>query len=371
MEILRVLLAISVVLAHSTPILGCSLVGGPVAVQVFYIISGFYMSLILNEKYINQNNSYRLFLSNRFLRLFPVYLVVLLLVLLTSVAVLCLYGDTHKNPLHAYFEYSGSLSPGSFIFLVFTNIFIFFQDVVMFLGIDISTGHLFFTENFQNHSPALHQFLLIPQAWTIGVELTFYLLAPFIVRRKLFLVGILMLLSLALRLILYRSGLNHDPWTYRFFPTELVFFLMGNVSYRIYQKLKNIQIKPLLTKGILLGLLSCTLLYDRVDGPFKMYVYFLLSILALPFIFRLTKNWKWDAHIGELSYPIYICHIFVLFCITRFHIPLIHGNLGFTLTLWTIVLSILLNYFVARRIEAYRQKRVVVQTLRFQSSEMN
>ena len=77
MGILRILLAISVVLSHSSSIFRVSFVGGPLAVQAFFIISGFYMSLILNEKYIGVNNSYKLFISNRFLRLYPMYWVIL------------------------------------------------------------------------------------------------------------------------------------------------------------------------------------------------------------------------------------------------------------------------------------------------------
>ena len=52
MGLIRTLLAISVVLAHSSPIFGIKLVGGQVAVQAFYMISGFYMTLVLNEKYV-------------------------------------------------------------------------------------------------------------------------------------------------------------------------------------------------------------------------------------------------------------------------------------------------------------------------------
>ena len=56
MGLIRALLAISVILAHSESFLGLSLVGGKVAVQAFFIISGFYMALILNEKYIGGNS---------------------------------------------------------------------------------------------------------------------------------------------------------------------------------------------------------------------------------------------------------------------------------------------------------------------------
>lgn len=69
---LRFLLAIAVVIDHSGPIFGVESVGGSTAVQAFYIISGFYMSLILSEKYVGANGGYSLFFTNRLLRLFPV-----------------------------------------------------------------------------------------------------------------------------------------------------------------------------------------------------------------------------------------------------------------------------------------------------------
>jgi peptidoglycan/LPS O-acetylase OafA/YrhL len=69
MGVLRTLLALSVVLSHSGPLFGIELVGGQLAVQSFYMISGFYMTMVLTEKYVNANSSYRLFISNRILRL--------------------------------------------------------------------------------------------------------------------------------------------------------------------------------------------------------------------------------------------------------------------------------------------------------------
>lgn len=50
MGLARLLLALSVVLAHLPVLLG-PLVNGHVAVQGFFIISGFYMALILDSKY--------------------------------------------------------------------------------------------------------------------------------------------------------------------------------------------------------------------------------------------------------------------------------------------------------------------------------
>ncbi len=51
MGLLRIILAISVLISNSTPNFGLKFIGGVMAVETFFIISGFYMSLILNEKY--------------------------------------------------------------------------------------------------------------------------------------------------------------------------------------------------------------------------------------------------------------------------------------------------------------------------------
>ena len=93
MGLLRVLLALSVVAAHSTPILGTSLVGGRVAVQTFFILSGFYMALVLDGKYRGRG-SYRTFLQQRFLRLFPAYWFVLVLALLYWLTVSLISGQS-------------------------------------------------------------------------------------------------------------------------------------------------------------------------------------------------------------------------------------------------------------------------------------
>jgi len=110
MGILRFILALSVVITHSTSIFGLRGVGGQIAVQAFYIISGFYMTLILNEKYIGVNNSYKLFITNRFLRLYPTYWVVLLLTIIYSVFV-SVYSNGNDFALFGnYVNYFDSMS---------------------------------------------------------------------------------------------------------------------------------------------------------------------------------------------------------------------------------------------------------------------
>lgn len=147
-------------------------------------------------------------------------------------------GGRGWGQLGVWLTYGAALEPWALLVLVTANAGIWLQDVVMFLGLNPDTGQLYFTRDFRQSVPQLHTFLLVPQAWTIAVELTFYLAAPFVVRRRLRAIAGLLAASLVLRLVLYRTGFNHDPWTYRFFPAEVAFFLGGVLAYRLYRAIE-------------------------------------------------------------------------------------------------------------------------------------
>ncbi len=362
MGIVRLFLALSVVAAHSGGILGITLVGGQIAVQSFYIISGFYMSLILNEKYIGKFNSYKLFITNRFLRIFPVFWVVLILVMLFAIFQLAISHGQTAGGLQLFIDYiskGGHMNIFSWFVLVGTNLLLFGQDLIMFLGINTTTGHLFFTQNFQLTNPRVLQFLLVPQAWTIGMELLFYLVAPFLVRRKIWVVGSIILISLSFRAYFYSHGLNHDPWTYRFFPFELALFLLGNIAYRIYQKIKLKNINPKLLLGLFVIFVGSLFAYQWINFQGKQIVYLALFCLVIPPIFIFSKKYKIDAKIAELSYPIYISHLFVLSVILFFPWYQVSKTyLGLILAIGSILFAILLNKYVAVPIEKIRQRRL-------------
>lgn len=358
MGTIRLLLAISVVIAHSTDIFGFRLVGGQLAVQAFYIISGFYMALILKEKYIGVNKSYKLFISNRFLRIYPVYWVVLIATVLVSLAAFLYSGSGF---FRVYADYFDSMSVGSFLFLIISNVILFFQDMILFLGLDTSSGNLFFTSNFGLCDPVLSNFLFVPQAWTISLELMFYLIAPFLVNKKVKSLVVIIVCLLILRFYLYYGlNLNFDPWTHRFFPTELVFFLFGIIAYHIYKKISDLEIKKIYLNLIWLGILLITFSFSFIPLEYevKKTAYLFIFFIALPFIFMLSKKWKFDRNVGELSYLVYISHTFVLICMRPFKFLYMDGAYGISLVVFTLIVSVLLNELISKKIEKVRQKRV-------------
>lgn len=357
MGILRFILAVAVVIDHSGSIFGIHLIGGLIAVKAFYIISGFYMTLVLKEKYIGIHKSYKLFITNRLLRLYPIYWTVLLLTVLISIVTAIYTKGSYWGPLTSFVNYCDKMNFGTLAFLIFTNTFLFFQDALLFLGLNTSTGSLFFTAHFQETYPLVHKFLFIPQAWTIGVELLFYMIAPFIITKKLKIISVFFLLSILLRLVLMHYGLKDDPWSYRFFPIELTFFLGGAISYHLFIKVRTMEIKTLYLKIILVLLLVTTLLLEFINFTGKNHLYLVFVFICIPFIFLLTKKWKMDSFFGDLSYPIYISHLFVFTCINSFKLPKI-GEEGLSLVVLSVLFSIILNELIAKRIERIRQNRV-------------
>ena len=356
MGLLRLLLAISVVIAHTGAIFGFNIVGGSYAVQAFYIISGFYMSLILNEKYIGKNNSYTLFISNRLLRLYPVYWTVLVIMLIWSLGLFLKTGHPDYT-VGIFQQYRHQMTATTYGYLIFTNIFLVGQDMVMFLGLNVQTGVLFFAKDFHLTNPKLFSFLFVPQAWTIGVEILFYLVAPFLVRRSIKVVCLFIALSLLSDLLIVRLGLPADPWLDRFFPGQLVFFLAGNLSYRGYKKIQDIEIKKFYLFGITMTLILFTLFFYKLSFPKKGLLYFIVFAAALPFIFKYTKQLKFDNKIGELSYPVYISHMFVYMLIGNLAFTRFLGT-GLTVAIGSVLFSILLNRFISEPIEKIRQRRL-------------
>ncbi len=355
MGIIRILLAIAVILTHSGPIYGFNYIDGLMAVQSFFIISGFYMSLILNEKY-NGVKSYKLFISNRLLRLFPTYFLIIIITLIVA--------TIFNNLGIQQIIISGfsNLNFFSKFYLIFINTFIVGQDTTLFLGFNLN-GSLHFIKDFHNSNPQVWKFLICPQAWSLSLELMFYAIAPFLVKKDLRFILVIMILSFILRLFIYKNGLYYDPWTYRFFPIELFFFLLGNISYRIYKYIKEIKFPKEFGMDMLIFILLLLFLFNFISVKYyiKQYAFYLFFTLAIPFIFHYSKNYKFDRFIGELSYPVYLSHSFII----TFCIPILFHFFGYNSSLKSIIAvvgSIIFSYLIilllVKRIDVYREKRV-------------
>src|SRR5262245_49810111 len=93
MGILRLILALSVVAVHAGPVFGLRYFGnGVMSVETFFMLSGFYMALVLATRYREHTRD---FYFNRFLRLFPVYWIIAGAMLLYALAYEAAMGRGH------------------------------------------------------------------------------------------------------------------------------------------------------------------------------------------------------------------------------------------------------------------------------------
>jgi peptidoglycan/LPS O-acetylase OafA/YrhL len=226
--------------------------------------------------------------------------------------------------------------------------------------------------------PMCQMFMVVPQAWTIGTELWFYLLAPFLVRHFRRIVAVLAA-SIALRLaMIHLMGLDSPPWSYCFFPTELPFFLFGAMAFKAYDVLEGRRF-PLRQVGqaAFFGMLFLILAFYKIPWRWIPYTDLILRAdlivfifpVALPFIFAYTKKNKVDRLIGELSYPIYLTHWIVIELLRLADLPWVGRNLGELSCLFTVAASAILWYLVDRPIDAWRQN--LVRALHQRDREMS
>lgn len=163
------------------------------AVQFFFVISGYYMALILDGPY--KGDPLRFYL-NRALRIFPAYWIVAS-VTLALMFVFVPYWGAARVFSGAYWNPSA----------LFANLFIFGQEIVFL----------------QEHGP---QMLIATPVWSVAMELCFYLLAPFLVRVPT--IPLAVLTAIGLRYIENRY----------FMPAQLPLFCVGILLYRVIGKIR-------------------------------------------------------------------------------------------------------------------------------------
>ncbi|MBK9384306.1 MAG: acyltransferase [Planctomycetes bacterium] len=362
MGVLRLLLALAVVGAHAGPpgdFAWLALTGGPTAVQFFYVISGFYMALILNEKYVGAG-SYRAFALSRLLRLVPMYLVVGLGTLGGGLALLCFGAEI--PPIARWLEHGAGMPLLDQLGFALAHLLIVGQDALSFAAVDPATHALYATSDFHREAVPAWQFLLVPQAWTVALELWFYALAPFLVRRSARFVLALIAASLALRAALkYGFALERDPWTFRFFPCELALFLSGSLSYRAYALLRRrgwlgAQACSLATIALLVLVVGYAWLPKELQRKLiGLPVLLPLVPLLLPWVFEGTRRLAFDRALGELSYPVYLVHFALVFAAGALGSPWLQETQDLWVPLASLVLAIALWRLVGRPLEERRQ----------------
>jgi peptidoglycan/LPS O-acetylase OafA/YrhL len=318
---------------------------GDRAVLYFYIISGFLMSYVLHEKYPGTAKGTGAFFRARFLRVYPLWWAVL---------ALCWIVNIPPTP---------RLPETSSIFLFGTDWIVSFAD---------------YPQRYWGHFP-----YGTAAGWTLGAELTFYTIAPWVLRSWR-LTTALFAISLAIRLTVpffqSETDFTYLTWMYCFFPATLMFFLLGHFAY------VTSRILPAGTLASLIVLALAALFSELsdteklvVDSP-RSYASCLCFAAALPGLFASTKNNRFHNFLGDLTYPLYLTHaitIAIIFWPWEFaprgfqnrlfevalSLPAPHGSIFlmaaiFCLTLATAIAAHYLVERPARRLFAFLLARI-------------
>lgn len=284
MGTIRLLLALAVVFGHAsafgiippyTSQLGYFPVDATLAVHLFFVVSGFYMGLVLDEKYRNLDGWVWRFYLNRYLRLMPTYLVVVAVVTFTV-------NQALRYPPPGW---SGAA-------FTFSSLTLFGIDLTAFYDVG---GH------------GAQGIIPINQAWSLGNELEFYLLVPVLALLRTRTLVVITVVALCARLLTSGADVFVQQ---RVFPLVLYFFLLGLLSHRLYRQFpKPGKIGWLAIAGAVFMSAFSGFAGAHAWAPYSAICLTTLLALLIPPIFALTRDWRFDRTIGELSYPVYIVHV--------------------------------------------------------------
>ncbi|MBC8037288.1 MAG: acyltransferase, partial [Rhizobiales bacterium] len=276
------------------------LLGDPgMPVDIFIILSGFVIFSLLDHKH----EGYWPFITRRFFRLFPLFLVVLLVSAMLVV------------PALAWREAFPWKTP-------------FLEGVI---AINQASAD-YLAAHFMVHLTMLHglvpdailpfsQYGIVGQAWSISVEWQFYLVAPllfYLLRRRPVALGLV---------VLGLVGLHSRYWLGEGFAlNQGQFFLAGIVSYYLYRNLAAsgpqlflgaataiallfwISLRPISLTIWVVALAAAMHAKNGGKNPLS-YV----SSLAVP---------QW---LGRISYSVYLWHALVIVCLSRLILIAIPG----------------------------------------------
>jgi peptidoglycan/LPS O-acetylase OafA/YrhL len=339
---IRFLLALAVVVVHVAKAPFHLGVSSLMAVQGFYAISGFLIAFVWDVKYSKEPDGIRSFYANRAARIYFMYWAVLGLALLAGVIV---HAATGGWPPYLSIDMSRSLQ--LLLYQLVSNLTLAGSSVAYWLGAE--NGSLYFTGDYTSSALPVFGLQVLTPAWTLELELCFYLLAPFILRLRLpWIVG-LCLASFALRFGWYGMGHDVDPWNYRFFPFELGSFLLGVIAYRVSKVAPASRSVSFFAYVVTVGAVGVYLPPYLSEHRFL----FLLAFAAvLPMIFELTKNWPVDQFLADMSFPLYLVHWPVVLLL--YHQPSIVP------TFVSVLCAALLVVYVERPIDSWRHSRLRV-----------
>jgi len=275
---LRFIAIMMVMIQHFIYFIGIRLNGGFYGVNLFFVLSGFLItSILLADKSVTFKEGYKKFIGRRVLRIFPIYYLMILILVLIS-------ADHVMEDLIYLLTYTFNYRVG-------------------------------YTQNWES---------LYFAYWSLSVEEQFYIFFPIIVlllkRNKRLLSGIFIFLLLFGYAQFYFNILGLKQYNYVGLPTNMSFLIMGALGALAYRTDKlpekfftNLYVEIVAITWLCYGL-TLNNWHTRILLLPLLNLY--LVIKAACFSFRITLIDKmllhrWINYMGRVSYGMYLYHIIV------------------------------------------------------------
>jgi peptidoglycan/LPS O-acetylase OafA/YrhL len=301
----------------------------PYMISFFFILSGFVMTMVYYQP--GKRFNYRDFWVARVSRIYPIHLL--------SLALACIH----------YADVLGKIKPLEY----FSAVFLFQAWIPRYA----------LTFNFP--------------AWTLAVEMFFYLLFPFLIlftvrqplRRMIWISLAIWTVNQIFRQVLIHSGYGVDPAFIAYFPLlHLDAFLLGLVGGMWFltegkKAIINPAVNSLLmlaSTGIIVFLVVVFSIGTRlgaINGFFSpLFVVIILTLCYDRTVISRFLSQKWIVRLGESSYSLYIFHIPVLWIISDIFLKF--GIILSPLTLLVTYMPFMigLSVIIFRKIEWPAQK---------------
>lgn len=271
----RLFLAVLVAVSH----MGKTFAGlnpGVIAVISFLIISGFVMTSLIERNY-NAPLKIGLFYIDRALRLYPQFLFYFIA---SCFVIYFLLPDTPQAADLTLRNIAVSLTIVPLGFYMFGA-----------TGVEV-----------------------VPPAWSLGLEVCFYLLIPFLLIYKAR--GVAFVLSVGVYMVACFGYINTDVYGYRLLPGVLFIFLCGSYLY------KPNTLGLVITAGtaIAAALIFVAIMAGFVERrPFNAEVSVGIA-LGVPVVYLLTKfkYHRVDELLGNISYGVFLNHFMVMYILRAF-----------------------------------------------------
>ena len=297
LDSLRGIAAILVIVSHFEQLKGHKNIAhltnwtilGSTAVTIFFVLGGFLSTyFLINEKLKTGSINYQLFYSKRYIRIWPLYFILLAI-------------SFFWWPAHMGYEY------------LLLCIFMMSNVAFAMFGLNV----------------------VIDPIWTLGAEDQYYIFHPQLFRFKNFKTIFYSFIGLMLIYIAIRYGVKwflNVPAGLRFFLDKTRFdnFLLGGIGAFVYYKSQKLIAIPhlfslqfIFQKWVQIVLAVLLVLYFAFSTFINPLVFseLLFSLLLMPLILNLALNdncilaieTKWLNFIGKISFSLYLSHKMILY----------------------------------------------------------